>query len=156
MPRIKVIKLALSNPTSQARAQENIVVSVATLKRIAADTAWGRGTAWALYGLTTAFKETKDARLLATAEKIAAFVIDRLPEDGVTWYDFHDEGVHFRNRDTSAAALIAGALLRLCELTDDRARAATYRRDGMIIYGDYYLLEALLWLEANSAKKGTM
>src|SRR5262249_53586008 len=40
----------------------------------AADTAWGRGTAWALYGFTTAFNETKDARLLAAADKIAAFV----------------------------------------------------------------------------------
>ena len=108
-------------------------------------------------------------------------------------YDYHDEGVHFRNRGTSAAALIAGALLRLSELTEDRARAITYRRegaaiaqslidryltpvavddktppgvlrhgsstrphDGRLIYGDYYLLEALLWLETNSAKKGEM
>src|SRR5258706_14423483 len=36
-PRIKVLKLAVTNPTDQLRLHENIVVNVADLKRIAPD-----------------------------------------------------------------------------------------------------------------------
>src|SRR5258708_33248082 len=36
-PRIKVLKLAVTNPTDELRLHENIVVTVADLKRIAPD-----------------------------------------------------------------------------------------------------------------------
>jgi unsaturated chondroitin disaccharide hydrolase len=174
-------------PNNAAPGEE---VFTHTHQGFSAETSWARGTGWALYGFTVAYAETHDAKMLDTAQRVADFVTNNLPDDGVPWYDFGDEGVHFRNRDTSAAAIIASGLLRLSEATPDKSRAQKYREqgeritrslidhyltpvgandstppgvlrhgsatrpnDGALIYGQYYLLEALLWLDEHARAK---
>src|SRR5437764_7488624 len=63
-PRIKVLKLAVTNPSAEARAQEDIVVSVADLKRIAPDFRAGD----VIVTTSDAATLDEDARTLQTVE----------------------------------------------------------------------------------------
>lgn len=90
---------------------------------------WSRGQGWAIYGFTVVYRETKDPRFLATAEKAADYYINHsnLPSDKVPWWDFnayqpgfvpgkrsHANEVVTNYRDASAAAVTASALFELC------------------------------------------
>lgn len=79
------------------------------------DSAWARGQAWGLYGFTMMYRETRDPRYLAQAQKIAAFMMHhpRLPADKVPYWDFDAPGIPDAPRDTSAAAIMCSALMEL-------------------------------------------
>src|SRR5207302_4227750 len=63
-PRVKVLKLSVTNPTDQLRLHENIVLSVAELKRIAPDFKAGD----AIVTTSDASTMEEDARTLQTIE----------------------------------------------------------------------------------------
>jgi len=74
---------------------------------------WGRGHAWSLYGFTMMYRETKNPKYLERAIKSAEFALNNpnMAPDGVVYWDYACPG---EERDTSAAAIMASALLELC------------------------------------------
>lgn len=91
-----------------------------TFQGCADTSAWARGQAWGLYGYTMTYRETKDPMFLAQAEGIAQFILNHpnLPEDGIPYWDFNAPDIPEAPRDTSAAAIMASALLELSTFAD--------------------------------------
>ena len=90
----------------------NLIKGV-THQGYADSTMWARGQAWAIYGYTVVYRETKDPKYLDFAQKVTDVYLDRLPEDKVPYGDFDDPSIPNAPRDASAGAVVASALLEL-------------------------------------------
>ncbi|HDR50038.1 MAG TPA: glucuronyl hydrolase [Mariniphaga anaerophila] len=79
------------------------------------DSTWSRGEAWALYGFTLCYRETRDKRYLEQAENIASFILNHpnLPDDLVPYWDFDAPNIPDEPRDVSAASIMASAFYEL-------------------------------------------
>jgi unsaturated chondroitin disaccharide hydrolase len=154
----------------------------ATIEGSSRESTWARGQSWAMLGLTQA-AHLAGGEFTATAARAADWYLDHLPADNVCFWDFDDPAIPHAPRDTSAAAIAAAALLKLAALSDSPYRAAAERiinalaerhlaRHGglqggcydqhqklatanELIWGDYFLLEALLTLDG-VIKPGTL
>lgn len=86
-----------------------------TWQGAANSSAWSRGQAWALYGYTRLYGQTRDPLYLRQAEGIADFILDHpnLPVDGIPYWDFDAPLQPKAQRDASAAAIMASAFLEL-------------------------------------------
>lgn len=88
-------------------------------------TAWSRGQSWAIYGYAMMYRETRDPAYLAFAQKVTDFAISHpnMPADGIPHWDFGAPG---EERDSSAGAVMASALLELAGLVGGE-KGAAYR-----------------------------
>ena len=85
------------------------------------ESSWARGQSWAIYGYTMAYRYTKDTTYLKRATATADFFInhEKLPEDGIPYWDFEDPAIPDAPLDVSAGAIAASALVELYSYTKD-------------------------------------
>ena len=95
----------------------------------APDSAWSRGTAWAIYGLALASSHTGRQDYLDGAKQAAHFFLSQLPADLVPVWDFRAPEETKVLRDSSAGACAACGLLLLASLVPD-SEAHSYRSAG--------------------------
>jgi unsaturated chondroitin disaccharide hydrolase len=154
----------------------------ATIEGSFRDSTWARGQSWAMLGLAQA-AHLAGGEFTATAARVADWYLDHVPADSVCFWDFDDPAIPDAPRDTSAAAIAAASLLKLAALGDGRYRTAAEGivnglagghlaphgglLDGCydqhqklataneLIWGDYFLLEALLALDG-TIETGTL
>ncbi|MGH2453785.1 MAG: hypothetical protein ACRDF5_08480 [bacterium] len=80
------------------------------------DSCWARGQAWCIAGLALAYEYTRESRYLQMAAETTRYFMDRSPSDHVPYYDFADPHIPQVERDSSAAAIVGAALVRLLTL----------------------------------------
>ena len=94
-----------------------------TAQGYADESVWSRGHAWAIYGYTLCYRETKDPKYLNRALETFDFLRHhpRMPEDGVPYWDMDAPNIPNEPRDVSSAAIIASALYELYIYTHDES-----------------------------------
>ncbi len=86
-----------------------------TAQGYAHESAWSRGQAWAIYGYTLCYRETRDPKYLAQAEKTFRFMKQHknMPADLIPYWDMDAPAIPNEPRDASSAAVIASALYEM-------------------------------------------
>jgi unsaturated chondroitin disaccharide hydrolase len=90
------------------------------------DSCWSRGLAWAMYGFTSCYEYSRDPHFLETAQQCADYYITHCPGDGVPPWDFNAPPENRVLLDTSAGAISAAGLLRLCRIVPDSMKGHLY------------------------------
>lgn len=113
-----------------------------TCQGFADNSTWARGQAWAIYGFTMVYRETKKKEFLKKACQAADFWINHpnLPQDKVPYWDFNAgqegytptwdynaEQFKVMPRDASAAAIVASALFELSQYVNKKQADKYYK-----------------------------
>ncbi|MCM3443655.1 glycoside hydrolase family 88 protein [Metabacillus halosaccharovorans] len=103
----------------------------------ASESAWSRGAAWAVYGLSLLYKHTNEEKYLQATKNVSHFFIANLPEDDVPHWDFRLPENITKHRDSSAGAIAACGLLLLADQVSS-TEAGIYKEAGTKILKSLY------------------
>jgi unsaturated chondroitin disaccharide hydrolase len=90
------------------------------------DSCWSRGLTWALYGFTVSYEYSRDPRFIQAAEACADYYITHTPADGVPPWDYNAPAENRALVDSSAGAIAAAGLMRLCRHIVDPMKGHFY------------------------------
>jgi unsaturated chondroitin disaccharide hydrolase len=97
-----------------------------THQGLADESMWARGQTWGIYGFAMSYRETGNKDFLNTSIRIADHFLERLPEDGIPYWDFDDPKIPNAPKDASAAGVAACGLLELSGLVEDKVLKEKY------------------------------
>ncbi|MEX1028516.1 MAG: glycoside hydrolase family 88 protein [Paenibacillaceae bacterium] len=95
----------------------------------APESAWSRGAAWAIYGMSLSYQYTGKVAYLEAAKRATHYYLANLPEDLVPHWDFRLPAGVPAYRDSSAGACAACGLLLIADQVSEQ-EAPLYRNAG--------------------------
>ena len=94
------------------------IIRKQTVQGYSDDSAWARGQAWALYGYPMVYRFTKEQDILDQAVAVAEYLLPRLPEDSIPYWDYDAPEIPDDVRDASSASIMASGLIELSQYVD--------------------------------------
>lgn len=99
-----------------------------TAQGAADESCWARGQAWAMYGFTLSYAYTKNPAFLETAQRLTDYFLAHVPADGVVYWDLAFGDGSGEEKDSSASAIAACALLEMVKWLPEGAQKDRYAR----------------------------
>lgn len=95
------------------------------------DSCWSRGQAWGILGMAHAYSQNKDPKVLEKFKSLMNFVEERLPSDGVPYWDYDFPDGSDEPKDSSASAIMACGIMEMSKyVPDDDPDMIRYRELG--------------------------
>ncbi len=98
-----------------------------TLQGYSDESCWSRGHSWLIYGYPIAYSYTKDEKIWSVHRAVTNYFLNKLPSDGVAYWDLVFEEGSDEPRDASASAVSVCGLLEAIKFMPDGDEKTIYK-----------------------------